>query len=475
MSLTKATYSMIDGAPINVLDFGADPTGVSDSTTAIQNAIDAAQTLVKDLGEIVVFTASVYFPSGQYTVNGNVTMRRGVHLIGASKSSVLIRHTGSGQIFATASTGQNQFIWVKELTVEGAGKSTTTAAFNFFGSYFDSGLENVSVTLCGKGAILEDCWTFQINGCHFFNNTDGLEWENATGGQIRNTRFDAADRYGCHILSVSKNTSGLHILNTYFQRSGQHGLRIDALNWSASQIYFENNNQDDGDYADLFIFNDSGNCFDAALFSGTFYADATKTPYPAIRAHNRNILLHGVFVASSGYSESLEGNSNLLSAHVISGQHTMPFNLNASTQIFIDALANPGAAAVRKLYSDENAGIGLYGLPNSNETLSVFTSGARQNISFTGSDNQKCFFNTPANRRNNIVFQSNGVDKFYVGRGDSDDLGDDWFYVDATDNDLTPSFAVNQSGRIKMAELPTSSTGLTSGELWNDAGTIKIV
>jgi polygalacturonase len=39
MSLTKATYSMIEGAAANVLDFGADPTGIANITTAIQAAI----------------------------------------------------------------------------------------------------------------------------------------------------------------------------------------------------------------------------------------------------------------------------------------------------------------------------------------------------------------------------------------------------------------------------------------------------
>jgi hypothetical protein len=42
MSLTKATFSMIDGGQINVRDFGADPTGVADSSAAIQAAIDYA-------------------------------------------------------------------------------------------------------------------------------------------------------------------------------------------------------------------------------------------------------------------------------------------------------------------------------------------------------------------------------------------------------------------------------------------------
>ncbi len=40
MSLTKVSYSMIDGAATNVLDYGADPTGVADSTTAIQDALN---------------------------------------------------------------------------------------------------------------------------------------------------------------------------------------------------------------------------------------------------------------------------------------------------------------------------------------------------------------------------------------------------------------------------------------------------
>ena len=42
MSLTKVTYSMIQGTYLNVNDYGADPTGATDSTTAIQAAIDAA-------------------------------------------------------------------------------------------------------------------------------------------------------------------------------------------------------------------------------------------------------------------------------------------------------------------------------------------------------------------------------------------------------------------------------------------------
>jgi hypothetical protein len=39
----------------------------------------------------------------------------------------------------------------------------------------------------------------------------------------------------------------------------------------------------------------------------------------------------------------------------------------------------------------------------------------------------------------------------------------------------TPHMTIKSNGRINMSSLPTSSAGLSTGDLWNDAGTIKIV
>ena len=46
MSLTKVSYSMISGAVVNVLDFGAVGNGTTDDTTAIQAAINSINTTV---------------------------------------------------------------------------------------------------------------------------------------------------------------------------------------------------------------------------------------------------------------------------------------------------------------------------------------------------------------------------------------------------------------------------------------------
>lgn len=66
MTLTKASYSMITGAPVNVLDFGADPTGIADSTDEIQAALDAS--------------TNVFFPSGTYLVSDSLEPQAGSYI-----------------------------------------------------------------------------------------------------------------------------------------------------------------------------------------------------------------------------------------------------------------------------------------------------------------------------------------------------------------------------------------------------------
>ena len=75
MSLTKVSYSMIQGAYVNVLDYGADPTGVLDSWQAIQNAIDDS---------IYGYNASpqgnhqiVYIPAGIYKITNTLQLGYG--------------------------------------------------------------------------------------------------------------------------------------------------------------------------------------------------------------------------------------------------------------------------------------------------------------------------------------------------------------------------------------------------------------
>jgi hypothetical protein len=99
MSLTKTTYSMIDGTPANVLDFGAVGDGVADDTMAIQNAITS----------LAVLGGTVWVPRGTYKITSTLSIPGRVCLMGEpsgglthpSYSAVIFSYTGTNSACIT--------------------------------------------------------------------------------------------------------------------------------------------------------------------------------------------------------------------------------------------------------------------------------------------------------------------------------------------------------------------------------------
>lgn len=80
MALTKATYSMIDSAVVNVIDFGADATGSLSSTTAFQAAINSLPN-----------GGAVYVPKGTYLldVTNGVALNSNMTMFGDGAASII--------------------------------------------------------------------------------------------------------------------------------------------------------------------------------------------------------------------------------------------------------------------------------------------------------------------------------------------------------------------------------------------------
>jgi hypothetical protein len=104
MSLTKVSFSMIQGSSLNVLDYGAPTNGTSDCYAAFQAAIDA---LPVSGGTIVIPATD----SNQWTVSQTLNVRKKVHIIGqiaqgtGEKGTTLIFPANtSGIVFNSAST-----------------------------------------------------------------------------------------------------------------------------------------------------------------------------------------------------------------------------------------------------------------------------------------------------------------------------------------------------------------------------------
>lgn len=160
MALTKASYSMITGAPVNILDFGAVGDGVTDDTVAIQAAIDyvVASATPNDL----------VFPEGTYKCSATIVVNVGfVSCIG---QRAVLDFSTIGNIAAIQMIGGNFYF--------GEPYNQSDAVFSGFkiigpSTSIASGITFDQNTVGGGPAhmIVRDCTITKFNnGLTFANN-----------------------------------------------------------------------------------------------------------------------------------------------------------------------------------------------------------------------------------------------------------------------------------------------------------------
>lgn len=117
MTLTKVTYSMLDGPIVNVLDYGADATGATDSYNAFLAAYNSGA------GIIVI-------PLGDFKLGQTLKLDRAVTILGAAaggtrdllpSNTSLINFTGTGAAFEIVGSDVNgtRNIHIKNLGIIG--------------------------------------------------------------------------------------------------------------------------------------------------------------------------------------------------------------------------------------------------------------------------------------------------------------------------------------------------------------------
>jgi hypothetical protein len=147
MSLTKVSFSMIDGEVANVLDFGADPTGVASSTTAIQAAIDTG-------------VGTIFYPDGTYLVNGVVIKSNQRHL---GSGAATITTTGS----AFTPQGNSSNVIIDSLIFAGTGNAIYQADNSFYSISYQ-------VRNCKFAKSLAECLYWTPINCTIENNFFGF-------------------------------------------------------------------------------------------------------------------------------------------------------------------------------------------------------------------------------------------------------------------------------------------------------------
>lgn len=140
MSLTKVSYSLISGASTNVLDFGADPTGATDSTAAFT----AAKTVA------LATNKTIYIPSGTY--KGSITVASGetnLLIIGENRETTIIEakdnSTATISVHWTAFNTQIESLTIKNTAALNNG---THYGIHALGSGSNNGASGLKIKDC---------------------------------------------------------------------------------------------------------------------------------------------------------------------------------------------------------------------------------------------------------------------------------------------------------------------------------------
>lgn len=179
MSLTKVSYSMINGAAVNVLDFGADPTGVADSTSAFVNAMASLPT----------YGGTVWVPIGDYKIT-KFAIKAGTVIIGESKVATnIFPYNASGEYAIALNDISNR---LENLTVDGSnsngyglrieGVKTKSVQHVIIRDF-----TNTTASLDGVGVLLTGTYAASLRDCEITaNNVNVL----MRGGEVNEVIFD---------------------------------------------------------------------------------------------------------------------------------------------------------------------------------------------------------------------------------------------------------------------------------------------
>ena len=210
MGLTKATNRMISGSGANVLDFGADPTGSTLSTTAFQAAFNA------NLGD-------VYIPSGTYRV-GSVVLNNPVRVTSA-KDATIVPSVGlsGGKMFEILADN----VTIEGLTIDATGETFTPATGNTY--LFFSG------TASGARYVNHTYLRNTILNCSFSDGnaiTSGTNLLTTHAFYIQSVDNVLIESNQVNVLAgacvFARDVSGLRVLNNRWQNNNWYTVNLAA-------------------------------------------------------------------------------------------------------------------------------------------------------------------------------------------------------------------------------------------------------
>lgn len=224
MALTKVSYSMIFGAPVNVMDYGATGDGTTDDTAALQLAAAASA------------GNGLYLPAGTYGVTDTITLPSNTMVFGDGVGVSTIKKLGTGvaNIFYSLNTTN---IIIRDLSFYGNNQSNASG-------------NGLAIWIAQDGSATASGHDFEISDCRF-DNFKGDYWVKFTND---NTTYDM---------------TGVYVENNYF--NSMTGNARDGTNVGVpSACVWVQGSQAGADVTDIVIQDNIANCAYIKTFASLF-------------------------------------------------------------------------------------------------------------------------------------------------------------------------------------------------------------
>lgn len=225
MALTKATYSMIQGASINVLDYGATGDGSTNDTMAVQAAIDAGSAQNKN----------VYFPAGTYSVS-NLTHGTTVMFGDAHFNTTIIARDSGDSDYLIASPQ-----W---LATSSTNASPPTGFYNLF--IVGNNFKKYALALRTYYTNIVDCYICNSTDTDLLFSSSARDGTALTGTMVNNTiqrcwlGYDSGTaKYNLQTIDPNGRCTDYHLIDCYLSSASQANLSVvNSAGWNIQGNHF---------------------------------------------------------------------------------------------------------------------------------------------------------------------------------------------------------------------------------------------
>lgn len=227
MSLTKATYAMIQGAVINALDYGAVGDGIVDDTAALQAAATAAA------------YGTLFIPKGTYKVTSTINLPRSINVKGAGQDATIIQgYTLSATTAMFYAYGD--LCTLTDLQFKGSVSGSNAVGLKVYLGYTNT-YRNLYFLNCSTGMEMDESGGCLIDSCIFYNCTTGALCTGGSGYTFLLGQFGLGTTTGIK-LDVSPTTSfstAVYVRQTLF--ASEVGIEIPTAEHTlyCDNAYFE--------------------------------------------------------------------------------------------------------------------------------------------------------------------------------------------------------------------------------------------